>query len=50
VTGATRQEVSSLGDRIQLVVGSTFEGVKHVTISTTTDQPTVTTGASNPCS
>jgi LCP family protein required for cell wall assembly len=50
VTGSTRQEVASLGDKIQLVVGSTYEGVKHVQISTATNQPTVTTGASNPCS
>jgi LCP family protein required for cell wall assembly len=50
VTGATRQEVASLGDKIQLDVGSSYEGVKPVKISSATDQPTVTTGASNPCS
>jgi LCP family protein required for cell wall assembly len=50
VTGATRQEVASLGDGIQLLVGSTYEGVKPVKISTSTSHTTVTTGASNPCS
>lgn len=51
VTGSTQQEVSSLGDRVQLVVGSTYEGVKPVKVSSrSSSQPTVTTGASNPCS
>ncbi|HVT20529.1 MAG TPA: LCP family protein [Mycobacteriales bacterium] len=50
VTGATEQEVSSLGDKIRLVVGSSYEGVKPVHISTGSNRPTVTTGASNPCS
>ncbi|HVS69540.1 MAG TPA: LCP family protein [Mycobacteriales bacterium] len=51
VTGATEQEVASLGDKIQLLVGSTYEGVKPVHISSTSSsRPTVTTGASNPCS
>jgi hypothetical protein len=51
VTGSTLQEVSSLGDKVQLVVGSTYEGVKPVKItSSSASQPTVTTGASNPCS
>jgi LCP family protein required for cell wall assembly len=50
VTGSTRQEVDSLGNNIQLVVGSTYEGVKPVKISTSTNHTTVTTGASNPCS
>jgi LCP family protein required for cell wall assembly len=51
VTGSTLQEVSSLGDKIQLVVGSSYEGVKPVHISaSSSSQPTVTTGASNPCS
>jgi LCP family protein required for cell wall assembly len=50
VTGSTRQEVSSLGNNIQLVVGSTYEGVKPVKISTSPNETTVTTGASNPCS
>ncbi len=51
VTGSTQQEVSSLGDKIQLVVGSSYEGVKPVKISSgSASQPTVTTGASNPCS
>lgn len=49
VTGSTGQEVDSLGDKIQLVVGSTYEGVKPVKLSSSS-QPTVTTGASNPCS
>jgi LCP family protein required for cell wall assembly len=50
VTGAITKEVSSLGDKIVLVVGSSYEGVKPVKISTATNRPTVTTGASNPCS
>jgi LCP family protein required for cell wall assembly len=50
VTGSTRQEVSSLGNNIQLLVGSTYEGVKQVKISASTNHTTVTTGASNPCS
>jgi LCP family protein required for cell wall assembly len=51
VTGATRQQVDSLGDKIQLLVGSTYEGVKPVKISSqSSSRPTVTTGASNPCS
>ena len=50
VTASTRQEVDSLGNSIQLVVGSTYEGVKPVKISTSTNHTTVTTGASNPCS
>jgi hypothetical protein len=50
VTGSTEQEVDSLGSKIQLLVGSTYEGVKRVHISTGSNRPTVTTGASNPCS
>ncbi|HWC34829.1 MAG TPA: LCP family protein [Mycobacteriales bacterium] len=51
VTGSTEQEVSTLGDKIQLLVGSTYEGVKPVKVSSpSSSQPTVTTGASNPCS
>jgi hypothetical protein len=50
VTGSTQQEVDSLGNQIQLVVGSTYEGVKPVHISSGSNRPTVTTGASNPCS
>jgi LCP family protein required for cell wall assembly len=51
VTGATKQEVDSLGDKIQLLVGSTYEGVQPVKIrSQSSTRPTVTTGASNPCS
>ena len=49
VTGSTGQEVDSLGDKIQLLVGSTYEGVKPVKLASSS-QPTVTTGASNPCS
>jgi hypothetical protein len=50
VTGAISKEVTSLGDKIVLIVGSSYEGVKPVKISTATNRPTVTTGASNPCS
>ncbi|HVV77778.1 MAG TPA: LCP family protein [Mycobacteriales bacterium] len=51
VTGSTEQEVSSLGDKIQLLVGSSYHGVKPVKVSSqSASQPTVTTGASNPCS
>jgi LCP family protein required for cell wall assembly len=50
VTGSTQQEVDSLGNQIQLIVGSTYEGVKPVHISTGGNRPTVTTGATNPCS
>jgi hypothetical protein len=51
VTGSTLQEVSSLGNNVQLLVGSSYEGVKPVKISSSSaSQPTVTTGASNPCS
>jgi hypothetical protein len=49
VTGSTGEEVDSLGDKIQLIVGSTYEGVKPVKLASSS-QPTVTTGASNPCS
>jgi LCP family protein required for cell wall assembly len=50
VPGATSKEVSSLGNKIVLIVGSSYEGVKPVKIAGTTNRPTVTTGASNPCS
>lgn len=51
VTGSLLKQDSSLGDRIELLVGSSYEGVKPVHISTgTSNRPTVTTGASNPCS
>lgn len=50
VKGATSKEVSSLGDKIVLVVGSSYEGVQQVHIAGATNRPTVTTGASNPCS
>jgi LCP family protein required for cell wall assembly len=51
VTGSLRQKVPSLGSTIELLVGSSYEGVKPVKISTTgSDRPTVTTGASKQCS
>jgi LCP family protein required for cell wall assembly len=51
VTGSLRKEDSSLGNSIEVIVGTSYEGVKAVHISTgTTNRPTVTTGASNPCS
>jgi hypothetical protein len=51
VTGSLRKEDNALGNSIELIVGTSYEGVKAVHISTgTTNRPTVTTGASNPCS
>jgi LCP family protein required for cell wall assembly len=51
VTGSLRREDSSLGSHIELLVGSSYEGVKPVKISSPSpNRPTVTTGASNSCS
>jgi LCP family protein required for cell wall assembly len=51
VTGAILKSDSSLGSGIELLVGSSYEGVKPVKISTSSShRPTVTTGASHTCS
>jgi LCP family protein required for cell wall assembly len=51
VTGSLLKEDDSLGTGLELIVGTSYEGVKKVTVSTgTSNRPTVTTGASNPCS
>jgi hypothetical protein len=50
VPGSIKRKDSSLGNGIELLVGSNYSGVKHVTVSHSTATPTVRTGASNPCS
>jgi LCP family protein required for cell wall assembly len=50
VPGSVKREDASLGSKIELLVGSNYSGVKNVKISTSTDTPTVRTGATNPCS
>ncbi|HTW21501.1 MAG TPA: LCP family protein [Mycobacteriales bacterium] len=50
VPGSIAREDNALGNKIELLVGSNFSGVKHVKISSATDIPSVRTGASNPCS
>jgi len=50
VTGSVLHEDSSLGNSIELLVGSLYEGVKPVKISNPGNRPTVTTGASHTCS
>jgi LCP family protein required for cell wall assembly len=50
VPGSIKREDSSLGNGIELLVGSSYSTVKAVHISNSTDRPTVRTGASNPCS
>ncbi|HEX3897641.1 MAG TPA: LCP family protein [Mycobacteriales bacterium] len=50
VPAASSKEVSSLGNKIVLIVGSSYQGVKPVKIAGATNRPSVTTGASNPCS
>jgi LCP family protein required for cell wall assembly len=40
----------ALGSGIELIVGTNFTSVKAVKVTTSTNRPTVTTGASNPCS
>jgi LCP family protein required for cell wall assembly len=49
VPGSVKREDSSLGNGIELLVGSNYTGVKHVKVSTSS-LTTVRTGASNPCS
>jgi LCP family protein required for cell wall assembly len=50
VPGAVKHKDASLGTGIELIVGTNYSGVKAVKISSSTVTPTVTTGASNPCS
>jgi LCP family protein required for cell wall assembly len=50
VPGSVERLSNSLGSNIELLVGSNFAGVKSVKVSSSTDTPTVTTGASNLCS
>jgi LCP family protein required for cell wall assembly len=51
VPGATTQEDDSLGNGIELVVGSNYSTVKSVKVSSpSSSRPTVRTGATNPCS
>jgi LCP family protein required for cell wall assembly len=50
VPGSIKREDSSLGNGIELLVGSSYSGVKHVKVTSSTNTPTVRTGASNPCS
>ncbi len=51
VTGSILRQDSSIGNGIDLIVGSTYDGVKPVKISTpSANRPTVTTGASHSCS
>jgi LCP family protein required for cell wall assembly len=50
VPGSVKRKDTSLGSGIELLVGSSFSGVKSVKVSSATNRPTVTTGASNPCS
>lgn len=50
VPGSVERESNALGTRIELILGSTYSGVKPVKVSTSTATPTVRTGATNPCS
>jgi LCP family protein required for cell wall assembly len=50
VPGSIKRADTSLGNGIELLVGSSYSGVKNVKISSSTNTPTVRTGASNPCS
>lgn len=51
VPGSTTQEDDSLGNGIELVVGSNYSTVKSVKVSSSSSsRPTVRTGATNPCS
>jgi LCP family protein required for cell wall assembly len=49
VPGSVKREDASLGNGIELLVGSNYSGVKHVRVSGSS-LTTVRTGASNPCS
>jgi LCP family protein required for cell wall assembly len=50
VPGSIKREDSSLGNGIELLVGSNYSSVRSVKVSTSTATPTVRTGATNPCS
>jgi LCP family protein required for cell wall assembly len=51
VPGSTTQEDDSLGNGIELVVGSNYSTAKSVKVSSSSSsRPTVRTGATNPCS
>lgn len=50
VPGSVKREDNSLGNGIELLVGSNYSGIKPVKVSTSTATPTVRTGATNPCS
>ncbi|HEX3823936.1 MAG TPA: LCP family protein [Mycobacteriales bacterium] len=50
VPGSIKRKDSALGNGIELLVGSNYSTVKAVHVSNSTERPTVTTGASNPCS
>jgi hypothetical protein len=51
VPGSTTQVDNSLGNGIELVVGSNYSRAKSVKVSSSSSsRPTVRTGASNPCS
>jgi hypothetical protein len=51
VPGSTMQEDNSLGNGIELVIGSNYSTAKSVKVSSSSSsRPTVRTGASNPCS
>jgi LCP family protein required for cell wall assembly len=53
VPGATLQEVPSLGNTVQLLVGTNYHGARHVTVSAPTPASTgkiqTRTAADNPC-
>jgi LCP family protein required for cell wall assembly len=50
VPGSVKREDASLGNGIELLLGSGYSGVKHVKISSNPATPSVRTGATNPCS
>jgi LCP family protein required for cell wall assembly len=50
VPGSIKRLDNSLGNGIELLVGSNYSTVKAVKVSTSTTTPSVRTGATNPCS
>jgi LCP family protein required for cell wall assembly len=51
VPGSTMAEDASLGNGLELLVGSGYSGVQHVQVATpSSSAPTVTTAAGSPCS
>lgn len=50
VPGSVKRKDPSLGNGIELLVGSNYAGVKSVKVSSSPATPTVRTGATNPCS